>query len=102
MPADQSLADSVMSSIRCERDAGPLGGVVVDGDLVHDLVPATRFSSTHARCGPSMRNIVEHGQISGSSETIVLSGRLVGQALHHVDLGADRDRRARRRRLDQP
>ena len=37
-----------------------------------------------------MRNIVEHGQTSGSSEKIVLSGCSRGEALHHVDLGADR------------
>ena len=36
-----------------------------------------------------MRNIVEHGQISGSSDTTVLSGRLVVQPVHEVDLGAD-------------
>src|ERR1700741_4963810 len=37
-------------------------------------VPSTRFSSTQQRWAASMRNMVEHGQISGSSETTVLSG----------------------------
>ena len=36
--------------------------------------PSTSSSSTHARWGSSMRFIVEHGQISGSSDTTVLSG----------------------------
>ena len=48
-----------------------------------------------------MRNIVEHGHTSGSSETIVLSGRLVVEAVDEVDLGADRDDRADRGRLDR-
>ena len=36
--------------------------------------PRTRPSSTHARCGASMRNIVEQGQTSGSSEVTWRSG----------------------------
>ncbi len=36
--------------------------------------PSTRPSSTQARWAASMRNMVEHGQTSGSSETTVLSG----------------------------
>ena len=36
--------------------------------------PATRPSSTQARWAASMRNMVEHGQTSGSRETTVLSG----------------------------
>ena len=42
-----------------------------------------------------MRNIVEHGQISGSSETTVLSGVSSSSRLHEVDLGADGDGRRR-------
>ena len=38
-----------------------------------------------------MRNIVEHGQISGSSDTTVLSGVSSSSRLHQVDLGADGD-----------
>ncbi len=37
-------------------------------------LPSTRFSSTQHRWAASMRNIVEHGQMSGSSDTIVLPG----------------------------
>ena len=88
------------SSIRCERDAGPLGGVGVDDDLVHDLAVARVTRGTHARWGSSMRNIVEHGHTSGSSDTTVLSGCSSRHALHHVDLGADAEHRARRRCLD--
>ena len=43
-----------------------------------------------------MRNMVEHGQISGSSDTTVLSGVSSSSRLHEVDLGADGDDRARR------
>ena len=44
-----------------------------------------------------MRNIVAQGQMSGSRENTVLSGCSARQALHHVDLGGDRDHRARGR-----
>ena len=44
----------------------------------------------------SMRNMVEHGQTSGSSESDRPVGVLGGEPLDEVDLGADRDRRARR------
>ena len=64
--------------------------------------PSTRFSSTQARCGASMRNIVEHGQTSGSSETTVLSGVSSSSRLHQVDLGADTDHRAGRARPRRP
>ena len=47
-----------------------------------------------------MRNIVEHGQISGSSDTTVRSGCSRGHALHHVDLGADAEHRPGRGLLD--
>ncbi len=41
-----------------------------------------------------MRNIVEHGQMSGSSDTTVLSGVSAVEPLHEVDLGGDADDRA--------
>ena len=47
--------------------------VVVDGDAV-DHPPATSSSSTQHRWAASMRNMVEHGQISGSRDGIVRSG----------------------------
>ena len=56
-----------------ERDAGPLGGARVDRDAV-DHLAGDECSSTHARCGPSMRNMVEHGHTSGSSDMTVRSG----------------------------
>ena len=56
-----------------EGHLGPLGHLGIDGDRLTTR-PSTRFSSTQARWGASMRNMVEHGQISGSSDTIVLSG----------------------------
>ena len=43
--------DQVMSSMRCERDAGPLGGRRRRRRSGSRPSPSTRFSSTHARCG---------------------------------------------------
>ena len=48
-----------------------------------------------------MRNIVEHGQTSGSSDDDRQLGVLGRQALHHVDLGADAEHRTGRRASTQ-
>ena len=49
-----------------------------------------------------MRNMVEHGQISGSSDTIVLSGVSSFEPVDQVDLGAHADHRACRGLLRRP
>jgi alpha,alpha-trehalose phosphorylase len=63
----------VMSSMRWSAMRAPSA---VSGSTVIWLTtrPATSSSSTQARWGSSMRFMVEHGQMSGSSDTTVLSG----------------------------
>ena len=53
-----------------------------------------------AGAAASMRNIVEHGQMSGSSDTIVLSGRLVARRCTRWISVPTRDGRPGRGRLD--
>ena len=73
-PREELRRAQVMSSMRCERDAGPLGGVGVDGDLIHDLAArrVTRAPTPGAgrRCGTSSST----GRPAGRATTIVLSG----------------------------
>ena len=79
-----------MSSMRCRATRAE---AAVASSTVMRLTtsPATRCSSTQHRWAASIRNIVEHGQISGSSDTHGLVRVLGGQPLHQVDLGGDAD-----------
>jgi len=72
-PAPVARHPHTMASI---RSSATLAHSAVSGSTVIRLTtrPSARFSSTHARWAASMRNIVEHGQTSGSSDTTRLPG----------------------------
>ena len=96
------LRRQVMSSIRSQGATLARCGVVVGSTAIRLTHPAVDQVLEHpGQVGASMRNIVEQGQISGSSETTVLSGCLGVEPLHQVDLGADGDRRAGGRLVDR-
>ena len=81
-----------------ERDAGPFGRVRVHRDLVDDLTPeeVVEAPGQVRRVDAEHRRARAHERVERDHRAV---GVLGGQALDQVDLGADADHGARRRRL---
>ena len=92
--AETSLSPQVISSI---RSSATRAQAAVSGSTVIRLrtSPSTRPSRTQQRWAASMRDIVEHGQTIGSSDSTRRSGCSAAKPVDQMDLGRDSDHGAR-------